>query len=450
MLASLGGAALLLSAIGVNQSLSWVAKPKTTNASGPECFTDKVIPYVLYIDVSFGAAATGDETVCPPGFVVTLLQALSVNGRGNVVLLEGGHTGACAAICSAHGARYFRVPAFQYGMWKARLEAPPRLHTIARLEEREPGWRNGSLKYFVSYWRIYAIAGWLRERPCVTHVAHIDVDTLVWASAASVASWFPHDQLLATMHWPMANHIYTSATRSAFQDLVDFMDAGFDDLIGQQPLPPEQSRAREFTSDMHALASYVAYNATHVPCWGWAAKLQNPGPFCDHFDRHPHLPKNGIFRTPYVRPSHAPQHSVGNLAWPRCQLDECAMVGEALHLAEREGLNAVYAKEAGREIHGVAGGVARVRWIKCAPHVLRLNEATGRGRWVRLWAMHMQGHHQALAINYWRPQPEHPLCAKEDCMCEIATCSNCARRFRGVLRPLLPPHVARWAHHLLD
>jgi hypothetical protein len=370
-----------------------------------ECFPHGVVPYIKFIETTGEYAAQS----CPDYFVTTLMQAITANGVGNVVLLEIGNV--CRKVSRSLGVRHYTLTPDHYHLWRKRISDPPFLHTWDRLIRREPGWHGANAAaYFSSYYRIYAINKWVQERPCVKRVTHMDVDSIVYGNAAEVLSWFPRYQVVAHMSWPTnANHIYTSFSREALQDFIDFCDSGFNDpvMIGHKE---RDGWGFEFTSDMHALASYFAYNVSRYPCWSFGEPARSFGHCSDFYQ----ISMAG-FRSPLVRPSHAPRYSAETVAFPRCNLDDrCAFFSEGLN-QNKEGLSKTFP----------SSSWIQVRWIQCQPFVKRINIINGKEHWVQLWGFHGQGSAKGFLGNYWRPPGSRKSCHKEDCLCGDHICRNC-------------------------
>ena len=381
-----------------------------------ECFPTGVVPIVKYIET------TGDYhvTACPDYFITTLMQAVTANGVGNVVLLEVGSV--CKNVSTNLGVRHYSLSTECSSAWRRKVSGLPFNHTWERLLEREPGWTGENpAAYYSSYYRIYAIYDWVEQRPCIDRVTHMDVDSITYQSSAEVLRYFPRHEFIGHMAWPTnANHIYTSFTRGALQDFIAFCDAGFRDpvTLGHHE---HGGWGYEFTSDMHALASYFAYNITQYPCWSFAKPSRAFGQCSDFYN----ISFAG-FRTPFVRPSHVPRYPTETVAFPRCNLEgECGFFSEGLNQNKDQLSTAFVDKHED-------GSWIQVRWIKCQPYVLRLNPVNGKYHWVHMWGFHGQGVMKGFLQNYWRPSLHLKECQEEDCLCADHFCKNCFAPFQSL------------------
>jgi hypothetical protein len=203
-------------------------------------------------------------------------------------------------------------------------------------------------------------------------------------------------------------------------DFIAFCDAGFSDPVrlGHRE---HGGWGYEFTSDMHVLASYFAYNITRYPCWSFAEPPRAFGQCADFYNI-----SSAGFRTPLVRPSHVPRYSTETVAFPRCNLeDDCGFFSEGLN-QNKDQLSKAFS------VRYDEGSWIQVRWTKCQPYVLRVNPVNGKYVWVHMWGFHGQGMMKGFLKNYWRPSSHLKECKEENCLCADHFCMNCFVPFKAM------------------
>ncbi len=273
--------------------------------------------------------------------------------------------------------------------------------------------------------------------------------------------------MACSMAWPLANHIYTSFSRGALDDFLLFTTTGIENCSpkkrnSQPEICSEHLEfskgtfningftTAEFSSDMHVLSSYIAYNVTIYPCWALPPEgYKRPLGSCQYFFDTKLFPKTSL-PAPFVRPTYIPRFSVGNLNWPFCRpgTSDCGVVSEAFWL-DREG---VYEMSSTQLSHPLYGSMKRTKFIGCRPYVHRRNTTSGEWQWIALLAAHMQGDSMKgiVAPNMVRPPLDSNECREIEnitCTC-VSQCDNCVtegmRAYIAKHTVITPPEHGFW------